>query len=94
VAGFTTSVSLLDIPFERRQWSLSQRFSFLLRHAPAVILFGATSSLLFVLPLLGPILMVPAASVGGLWLVTRLDKDFLRPAAQRVGSRAPPAASE
>jgi len=94
VAGFTTSVSLLDIPFARRQWSLSQRFLFLVHHAPAVILFGATASLLFVLPLIGPVLMVPAASIGGLWLVTRLDKDFLRPAEQRVGSRAPSAASE
>jgi uncharacterized protein involved in cysteine biosynthesis len=94
VAGFTTAISLLDIPFERRQWSLSQRLAFLLRHAPAVVLYGVTSSLLFVLPLLGPILMVPAASVGGLWMITRLDKDFLRPAEQRVGARAPAPASE
>jgi uncharacterized protein involved in cysteine biosynthesis len=94
VAGFTTAISLLDIPFERRQWSLSQRFAFLVRHAPAVILFGVTSSLLFVLPLIGPLLMVPAASVGGLWMLTRLDKDFLRPQAQRLGTRALPPASE
>lgn len=94
VAGFTTAISLLDIPFERRQWRLSQRFAFLLRHAPAVILFGAMSSLLFVLPLLGPLLMVPAASVGGLWMLTRLDKDFLRPPERRLGSRALPAVSE
>ena len=94
VAGFTTAISLLDIPFERRQWSLSQRFSFLLHHALAVILFGVTASFLFVLPVIGPILMVPAASIGGLWLVTRLDKDFLRPLAQRVGTRAARAGNE
>jgi hypothetical protein len=29
--------------------------------------------------------MVPAASVGGLWMLARLDKDFLRPADRRLG---------
>jgi uncharacterized protein involved in cysteine biosynthesis len=88
VAGFTTAVSLLDIPCERRQWSLRQRLSFLLRNVPAVVAFGTVASLLFVLPVIGPVLMVPAASVGGLWMLCRLDKDFLRPNDQRLG-RAP-----
>lgn len=76
-AGFTTALSLMDIPFSRRQWSVRQRLSFLLNHLPAVTTFGVVSSLLFVIPLVGPILMVPAASAGGLWLICRLDKDCL-----------------
>jgi uncharacterized protein involved in cysteine biosynthesis len=73
-AGFTTALSLLDIPFSRRQWSLRQRLRFLVSQLPAVIAFGGVASLVFVVPLIGPVLMVPAASVGGLWLVCRLDK--------------------
>lgn len=89
VAGFTTAVSLLDIPLERRQWSLRQRLAFLLRQAPAVATYGAVSSLLFVVPLIGPVLMVPAASVGGLWMVCRLDKSSLaRGAARDARGRA------
>ena len=89
VAGFTTAVSLMDIPFERRQWSFTQRMSFLFRNAPAVIAFGGVASLLFVLPVIGPVLMVPAASVGGLWMLCRLDKDFLRPLDRRARPRDP-----
>lgn len=77
-AGFTAAVSLLDIPCERRRWSLRQRLAFLARHLPAIVAFGSVASLLFVVPLIGPVLMVPAASVGGLWMLVRLDKDFLR----------------
>ena len=73
-AGFTTALSLLDIPFSRRQWSLRQRLRFLTGQLPAVVTFGGVASLVFVIPLIGPLLMVPAASVGGLWLLCRLDK--------------------
>jgi uncharacterized protein involved in cysteine biosynthesis len=93
VAGFCTALSLLDIPLSRRQWKLRARLAFLARHAPAMIAFGVLSSLLFVVPVIGPALMVPAASVGGLWLICRLDKDFLRPAEQRLGRRAPAVAA-
>lgn len=82
VAGFTTAVSLLDIPCERRRWSLRQRLAFLGHHLPAIASFGGVASLLFVVPLIGPILMVPAASVGGLWMIARLDKEFLRAGAR------------
>ncbi len=78
VAGFTTSISLLDIPFERRRWSLAQRIRFLRRHWLAMTGYGAVASFLFVIPLLGPIVMVPAASVGGLWLLCRLQKPDVR----------------
>jgi uncharacterized protein involved in cysteine biosynthesis len=78
VAGFTTALSLLDIPFSRRQWDLPQRFSFMVHNLPAVTCFGVVASLLFLIPVLGPVLMVPAASAGGLWMVCRLDKGFLR----------------
>ena len=80
-AGFSTAISLLDIPFSRRRWSLSQRLSFLLQNPLALVAFGSTASLLFLVPFIGPILMVPAASVGGLWLVVRLDKSRLRASA-------------
>lgn len=82
-AGFSTAISLMDIPFSRRRWSLSQRLTFLLQNPVALIAFGSTASLLFLLPFIGPILMVPAASVGGLWLVVRLDKSRLRVSASR-----------
>lgn len=78
VAGFTTALSLLDIPLSRRQWSLRARVSFLVHNLPAAIAYGSVAGLLFLIPIVGPILMVPAASAGGLWMVCRLDKDFLR----------------
>lgn len=77
-AGFATAVSLLDIPFSRREWSLRQRLAFVGDHATAVIAFGTTAGLLFLVPFLGPLVCVPAASVGGAWLVCRLDKKRLR----------------
>ncbi|MCE9595852.1 MAG: EI24 domain-containing protein [Planctomycetes bacterium] len=77
-AGFATAVSLLDIPFSRREWSLRQRFAFVREHKLAVIAFGCVAGLVFVVPFLGPIVCVPAASVGGAWLVCRLDKKGLR----------------
>lgn len=79
VAGFGTAITLLDIPFSRRGWTLTKRLQFMVHNAAALTAFGAVSSLLFLIPVLGPIVMVPAASIGGLWLVVRLDKDSLRP---------------
>lgn len=84
IAGFATSLTLLDIPFSRRQWSLPTRFQFLVQNLPAMISFGAVSALLFAVPLFGPILMVPSASVGGVWLICRLDKNALRDASVRM----------
>lgn len=84
VAGFTTALSLLDIPFSRRQWSLRARVNFTLHHLPAMVSFGIVASLLFVIPVIGPVVMVPAASVGGLWMICRLDKRFL--ATERASS--------
>ena len=78
-AGFTTSISLLDIPMSRRRWGIGLRLSFLAHHAPSVLVFGLVASLMFLVPVLGPLLMVPAASVGGLWLFLRLDKGLLSP---------------
>lgn len=80
IAGFTTALSLLDIPFSRRQWSFRARVGFLKAHALAHVAFGAVASLVFVIPFIGPIVMVPAASIGGLWLVCRLEKTGLREA--------------
>jgi uncharacterized protein involved in cysteine biosynthesis len=77
-AGFATSISLLDIPFSRRRWSFGQRLGFLGHHLPALLAFGCVSSLVFLIPFAGPVLMVPAASIGGQWLVVRLDKSKLR----------------
>jgi uncharacterized protein involved in cysteine biosynthesis len=92
VAGFTTAITLLDIPFERRQWNLSMRLRFLFSNAGAMIGFGLVASLLFVIPFIGPVLMVPAASIGGLWLVCALDKNPLRPEGRRLPKRPVPGA--
>jgi uncharacterized protein involved in cysteine biosynthesis len=80
VCGFATAVGLLDIPFERRGWTLRQRMRFLGRNLPPLIAFGVVAGALLSVPIVGPILMVPSASVGGLWLICRLDNSFLRPA--------------
>jgi uncharacterized protein involved in cysteine biosynthesis len=77
-AGFTTAISLLDIPMSRRRWKLSLRIAFLFQHLPAVLAFGTVASLLYMIPIVGPLAMVPAASVGGLWLFCKLDKTALQ----------------
>ncbi|MEO0651282.1 MAG: hypothetical protein AAFZ65_11455, partial [Planctomycetota bacterium] len=54
------------------------RVAFLRRHVLATTVYGAVSGLLFGIPFVGPLLVVPSASVGGLWLFCRLDKQHLR----------------
>jgi len=78
VCGFATAVGLLDIPFSRRGWTRRQRWRFLAHNALPLTVFGTLSGLLLAIPLLGPLLLVPAASLGGLWLLCRLDKGPLR----------------
>lgn len=91
LAGFSTAISLFDIPFSRRRFSLGQRFAFLIDHLLAVVIFGAVAGAVFVIPFAGPLIGVPAASIGGLWLLCRLDKNPLRPLRLRLepGARAP-----
>ena len=86
LAGFTTAISLLDIPLSRRQWSLRRRLTFVARRWPAMLTFGLVSSLVYMVPVLGQVVMVPAASIGGLWLICRLDKNVMRPADLRFGA--------
>lgn len=83
IAGFATAIGLLDVPFSRRGWGLAQRFAFLRANAAALTVYGFTAGLVFAIPFIGPVLMVPAASVGGLWLFARLDKGPIRTWAQR-----------
>jgi len=78
VTGFATSVTLLDIATERRGWKLRQRLAFVRRHLLTVTAFGLVAGVLLAVPFLGPLLMVPSSSIGGLWLLCRLDKGFLR----------------
>jgi uncharacterized protein involved in cysteine biosynthesis len=87
VAGFASAIGLLDVAFSRRRFDLSQRVSFVVEHAPAVVAFGIAQSVLFIVPVIGPIVGVPTASVGGLWLVCRLDKSGMR---ARSGGKAEP----
>jgi len=84
IAGFATSLTLLDIPFSRRNWSLRQRIACLMQHLPAVIALGIVTSLIFVVPFIGPLIGVPCASLGGLWLVCRVDKNKMRPPGRRI----------
>jgi uncharacterized protein involved in cysteine biosynthesis len=83
-AGFATSLSLLDLPFSRRGLSLRARLSFLGQHLGAMAVHGSLCGALFSVPFLGPLVVVPAASVGGLWLFCRLDKSALRRDRRRV----------
>ena len=78
-AGFTTALSLLDIPMSRRRWSIGTRWRFLTRNPLPLVAFGSTAALGYLLPVLGPLVVVPCASAGGLWLLLRLDKSGLRP---------------
>lgn len=80
LAGFPTAITLLDIPFSRRQWSTSQRIAFVRMNFLPVTAFGVVCGLLFVIPILGPLVMVPSASIGGLLLICRFDKTSMRPA--------------
>lgn len=84
VAGFATALTLLDIPFSRRGWSVSQRLKFLGQHLSAVLALGIVTSFVFVVPLFGPLIGVPCASLGGQWLLCRLDKDKMRPPGRRI----------
>jgi uncharacterized protein involved in cysteine biosynthesis len=78
-AGFTTALSLLDIPMSRRRWSIGTRWRFLTRNPLPLVAFGSVAALGYLLPVLGPLVIVPCASAGGLWLLVRLDKTGLRP---------------
>jgi uncharacterized protein involved in cysteine biosynthesis len=89
VAGFATAVGLLDIPMERRLWKLGQRARFIGRNLPPLIAFGVAAGLLLAIPILGPLLMVPSASLGGLWLICRLDKSHLAPREAAPGNASP-----
>jgi len=77
VCGFGTAVGMLDIPMERRGWKISMRLRFILGNLPALVCFGMVAGFLLAVPIVGPILMVPSASIGGLWLLCRLDKSRL-----------------
>jgi uncharacterized protein involved in cysteine biosynthesis len=73
-AGACTAIALVDLPLERRGWPLRARVRFAGRHSPGLVAFGTVTGLLFAVPVLGPVVAVPCASVGALWLVCRLDK--------------------
>ncbi|MFT5285984.1 MAG: hypothetical protein ACI8TQ_002152 [Planctomycetota bacterium] len=77
ICGFATSLSLLDIPFERRGWSIRQRLRFVRRNIIPLTAFGIVTGLLLAVPVLGPLIMVPSASIGGMRLLCRLDKTGL-----------------
>jgi len=84
VAGFATALTLLDIPFSRRGWSVSQRLAFLFQHLGGVLALGVVTSLVFVVPFIGPLIGVPCASIGGQWLLCRFDKNKMRPPGLRI----------
>lgn len=74
VVGFATALTLLDIPFSRRGWTLAERWRFLVRHALPLSCLGLATGLVFCVPIAGPLVGVPSASIGGLWLLARLRK--------------------
>jgi len=94
LAGFPTAITLLDIPFARRQWSTAQRVAFVRQNFLPITVFGAICGLLFLVPILGPLVMVPSASVGGLWLICTFDKSPLRSRPSTEDSPAGPDKSD
>lgn len=73
-AGFFLAIGTLDLALERRGWSLDGRFALARHCALALVAFGAVCAFLFALPVIGPLIMLPSASLGGTWLVSKLDK--------------------
>ena len=59
------------------------------QNALALTAFGVVAAAVFLIPVIGAIVMVPAASIGGLWLVCRLDKNGLRPKTLWITGPAP-----
>lgn len=78
IAGCATALTLLDIPFARRGWPLSARLSLLARHAGPFMLLGLSTGACFLVPVLGPLVGVPCASIGGLRLFVLLDKGVVK----------------
>ena len=78
LSGFSLALGLLDIPFSRRGWGGRQRMAFLGAHLPAFAAYGVVGSFLVGIPIFGPLLAVPLLSIGGQWLVVRLNKTGLR----------------
>lgn len=78
IVGFATALGMLDLALERRDLRVAQRIEFAVHHLLPVVAFGVVTGFVFSIPVLGPMLAVPSASIGGLWLVCRLDKGFLR----------------
>jgi uncharacterized protein involved in cysteine biosynthesis len=73
LSGFVLAIGLCDLAFSRRGWPGRQRMGFMLAQAPAFGAFGVVGGFLVGIPILGPILAVPALSIGSLWLICRLD---------------------
>jgi len=71
--GLGTAIGMLDLPLERRGWSLGQRLGLLARYPLPVMGFGMVTGMAFAVPIVGPMLAVPSASLGAMWLVCRLD---------------------
>jgi uncharacterized protein involved in cysteine biosynthesis len=78
LSGFSLALGLLDLPFSRRGWIGRQRVGFVTAHLPAFLAYGVTASFLVGVPIVGPVLAVPVLSIGGQWLVIRLDKSGVR----------------
>jgi uncharacterized protein involved in cysteine biosynthesis len=79
IAGFAASITLIDIPCSRRRWTLGQRLRFVFNNFVPVLLLGVATSFVFVVPIVGPVVGIPCASIGGQWLLCRLDKSRMRP---------------
>ena len=71
--GLGTAIGMLDLPLERRGWSLPERIGLIGRHPLPIMAFGVVTGLAFAVPIVGPMLAVPSASLGAMWLVCRLD---------------------
>ena len=77
IVGFATALGMLDLAIERRDLRVKERLGFAMHYALPVSAFGVITGFVFAVPVIGPMLAVPSASIGGLWLVCRLDKRFL-----------------
>lgn len=96
VSGAALSLGALDVAFSRRRWTLRQRIRLLNHHWPCALSFGTAAGALLGIPFAGPLLVVPCASLGGLWMLIQLDLGFAheaagQPSANSSESHPPPA---
>lgn len=79
VSSLVVAWDLLDYPFGLRKMRVRERLAWMRANAGAVLLFGATSGAILLIPLLG-LLMLPCGVAASTELVVRVERERATPA--------------